>query len=155
LKSLFATAAALAGLALVVAGCGGGDSTTDTTASLSKAEFIKQADSICAATEKRGEAEIEEFLKEEGIEGEEPSEDVKEQLAEEIALPTISRQLQEIRALGFPEGSDGEEAEEVIEAAEEDVEAGEEEPSVLFSGEAFKETNQMAKAYGFTTCAQE
>ncbi|HWB70142.1 MAG TPA: hypothetical protein VG518_09220 [Solirubrobacterales bacterium] len=140
--------------ALLVAGCGSDNS--ESSASLTKAEFVKKADSICEASEKKGETEVEEFLEEEGVaKNEEPSKELQEQLAEEVVAPNISGQLEEIRALGFPEGTDGEEAEALIDSAEEDVEEIEEEPSALFSDSTFKQTNKEARAYGLTVCGSE
>jgi hypothetical protein len=145
---------ALAG-ALLIAGCGSSDN-SESTASLTKAEFIKQADSICGTTEKQSEKEFEEFFEEEGFsKNKEPSKEVQEQAVEEIIAPGIASQLEEIRALGFPEGQDGEEAEAIVESAEEDVEEVEEEPSALFSGSTFKKTNEEARAYGLKVCGSE
>ena len=149
-------AALLALIALVVAGCGSGSDTTESTASPTKAAFIKQADSICGTSEKQSNKEIEEFFEEEGVaKNKEPSKEAQEQAIEEIAIPGVSGQLEEIRALGFPEGTDGEEAEAIVESAEGDVEEVEEEPSALFSGSTFKQTNKEAREYGLKVCGNE
>ena len=129
---------------------------TESTASISKAAFIKQADSICGASEKQSNKEFEEFFEEEGFsKNKEPSKEAQEQAIEEIAIPGISGQLEDIRALGFPEGTDGEEAEAIVESAEGDVEEVEEEPSALFAGNTFKQTNKEARAYGLKVCGSE
>jgi hypothetical protein len=48
-KRLILAICGVLAIALVTAGCGGGDD--ETTATLTKAQFIKQADGICSAAE--------------------------------------------------------------------------------------------------------
>lgn len=159
-KSLIGLLAAVVATAALVAGCGSSSDTSSTesesSSSITKAEFVKQANSICENSEEEGEAEVEAFLEEEEVnQNEEPSEEVQESLVEEVVTPNISAQLEEIRALGFPEGSDGEEAESIIESAEEDLEEIEEEPSALFNSGTFAQTNKEAREYGLTVCGSE
>jgi hypothetical protein len=157
-KQLLGLLAALVALAAVVAGCGSSSDTTESTeasestASISKPDFVKQANSICATTEEKSNEEVNEFFEEEGLsKGEKPSQELEEQAVEEIVLPTISSQLEEIRALGFPD----EKAESILTSAEEDLEQAEEEPSAIFSGNLFAQTNKEARAYGLTVCGSE
>lgn len=154
---LIAALALVLALAGLVAGCGGSSSdSTSGEAAISKAAFVKQANAICQKSNAETEKEFEAFAKKEGIsEKEEPSKEVQERLVEEIAVPGISKQLGEIRALGFPEGKDGEEAEEIVESAEGNLEEAEEDATVFFNGEPFAETNKKARAYGLTVCGSE
>jgi hypothetical protein len=157
LKTLLALIVAVAAVALVVAGCGSsGDSTTDTTASLSKAEFVKQGNKICEEGNKSIEAEFEEFSKENHLsETKAPPKPVQEEAIEQILIPAINGQLEAVRALGTPEGDEGE-LEEVLVAEEEVLEEAEEEPTVLFESTAKqKEANKMAVEYGLTVCGEE
>jgi hypothetical protein len=151
-KRLFALFACLIPLALVAAGCGSSSDTTESTASISKAEFVKQADSICATTEKQNEKEFNEFFEEEGVsKNKPPSKEMQEQAIQAVAIPSLSSQLEEIRALGFPD----QESESILESAEEDLAEVEEKPSALFSQNTFKETNKKARAYGLVVCGSE
>ncbi|HEX4306488.1 MAG TPA: hypothetical protein VHZ54_10650 [Solirubrobacterales bacterium] len=141
----------IAAIALIAAGCGGGGSST--TAQVSKAQFVKKGNAICTAGNKRVQGEFEAFAKESGLkEGEEPSKAQDEELAETILLPSVSQEVEEIKALGFPD----EEAEAVMESAEESIEKGEEDPAaVVTSASAFTKTNKLAHAYGLTVCGEE
>jgi hypothetical protein len=146
-------------IAVIAAGCGSSSdnsSSEESTASITKAELIKQGDAICATSEKEAEAEFEEFGEENGIsESKEPTEAQKEELATSILLPSVSSQIEEIRALGAPSGEE-EEVSEILDTVEEEVEEGEAEPAALFeSGEPFAEGNKMAREYGFKVCGQE
>jgi hypothetical protein len=144
----------LVAIGLLAAGCGGGGSST--TASITKAEFVKKGNAICTAGNKRVDSEFEAFAKEAGLkEGEEPSKAQSEELAETILLPSVSQEVEEIKALGIP-SEEGEGAEAVIESAEESIEKGEEEPAALVSSEkTFKKTNELAHEYGLTVCGEE
>ena len=153
-KTGLLTALAVA-VAVIVAGCGGGSSSS-TTASITKAEFVKKGNAICTAGNKRVQSEFEAFAKESGLkEGEEPSQAQSEELAETILLPSVSQEVEEIKALGLPE-EEAEGAEAVIESAEESIEKGEEDPAALVSsGKTFAETNELAHEYGLTVCGEE
>jgi hypothetical protein len=153
-KQAAVATALLVVIAMIATGCGGGGSST--TASITKAEFVKKGNAICTAGNKRDQTEFEAFAKESGLkEGEEPSKAQDEELAETILLPSVSQEIEEIKALGIP-GEEGEGAEAVIESAEESIEKGEEEPAALVSSEkTFKKTNELAHEYGLTVCGEE
>jgi hypothetical protein len=144
----------LAALALVVvAGCGsdddeGGEET------LTKVEFIKQGDQICEKTEEQSETEAEEFAEENGFNLENASEAELEEAVAEVLVPTLNQQIDEIGALGAPEG-DEETIEEIIVALEDGSAEVEDDPSVVFEGKPLKEASQLAKDYGFEACGEE
>lgn len=148
--------ALLFAIALIATGCGGGGSSSSTTASITKAQFVKKGNAICAAGNKRNQTEFEAYAKKSGLkEGEEPSKAQDEELAETILLPSVSQEVEEIKALGFP-SEDAEGAEAVIESAEESIAEGEEDPAaVVTSAKAFKKTNELAHEYGLTVCGEE
>jgi hypothetical protein len=155
---------ALLGAALavaLVAGCGSSDDSTtaggDEGGSLTKAEFVKQADAICAKGGKEINAGFEEFTQEKGIsETKAPPKDVQEEAVEEILIPSIGRQIDEVKALGTPAGDEGE-LDEVIGAEEEVLEEGEENPLAMINGESAKEkeANKLASDYGLKVCGSE
>jgi hypothetical protein len=142
--------AAVAAVALVAAGCGSDDSTTDSTASLTKAEFLKQGNAICDAGNKEINAGFNEFLPK----GKEPSKAELDEAMETVLIPSIAKQIEEIRALGAPEGEE-EAVEDFLVGAEEELEKGEEEPASLATEASFSKTSQEAKAIGLTSCAEE
>ena len=73
-KALVVALVAFAAIAMIVAGCGGGgDSTTD-SGSLTKAEFLKQGNAVCAKGNKEIEEGFEEFEKENGLQNKQPTE---------------------------------------------------------------------------------
>lgn len=159
MKSLFAVIAALAAVTLVVAGCGSSsDSTSDSTAtaSLTKAEFVKQGNKVCEEGNKNANAEFEEFSKENNLsETEEPPKAVQEEAIEQVLIPNINGQIEAVRALGTPEGDEGE-LEELLTTEEEVLEEAEDEPTSLFETTAKqKEANKLATEYGLTVCGEE
>jgi hypothetical protein len=158
-KRLIAMLFGVLAIAVIAAGCGSSSdnsSSEESTSSITKAELIKQGDAICAKGNKEGEAEFEEYAEENGLsENKEPTEAQKEELATNILLPSVSGQIEEIRALGAPSGEE-EEVSEILDTVEEEIEEGEAEPAGLFeSGEPFAEGNKLAREYGFKVCGQE
>lgn len=159
-KRLLAVLAAVLGIALIAAGCGGSSNEEGTTtASLTKAEFVKKGNEIC----KRGSAEIEEafekFAKENHLsKSKQPSKAEIEKVSESIIVPNIRSQVEGIKALGVPK-EDATGAEEVIASAEKSLERVEADPTLITeegsSKDPFTETNKLAKAYGLTACAEE
>ncbi len=157
-RFLVLLAGILAGSLLVV-GCGsGGDNgeSSESTASLSKAQFLKQGNAICEEGSKSINAEFEEFSKENNLsETKEPPKPVHEEAVEEILIPAISSQIEEVKALGTPEGDEGE-LEKLLTAEEEVLEEAEENPTSLFETSAKqKEANKLASEYGLTACGEE
>lgn len=153
MKQATVGAALLVLIASIAAGCGGGGSST--TAAISKAEFVKKGNAICAAGNRRVQGEFETYAKESGLkEGEEPSQVEDKKIAETILLPSVSREVEEIKALGLPE-EEAEGAEAMIESAEESIAAGEEDPAALVTSEkTFEKTNELAQEYGLTVCGE-
>lgn len=147
------------GLAVIVcafaAGCGGDDSddgggggeapATDIT----KAEFVKQANAICTA----GNQEIADAAQELGSNGQ-PSDDDLQGFAEDSLIPSIRGQVEDIRALGFPEGDEDtlggllDDADGILDDAEDDPVA-----FVQQDEDPFTDVNQGLADYGVTACA--
>ena len=154
---LIALIGAVVAFAALAAGCGSSSSTTDSTASLSKAEFAKQGNAICEAGNKEINAGFEEFAKEhEFSKKNQPTQAELEEGAEEIVVPSVRGQIDQIRELGAPEGEE-EKVEAFLENAEAQLEKGEEDASLLAdeNNELFASVNKEAKALGLTSCAEE
>jgi hypothetical protein len=159
-KSLFALMAAVAALAIIVAGCGGGSDSSSSgasTSSLTKAEFLKQGNAICAKGNEEIEEGFEAWVKENHLkQSQKPTEAQLAQVSEEVLIPQVRKEIDGIRALGLP-SEGGEDADEVLKAAEKGLEEGEEDPIVLTheSGTSFAEANKLAREYGLTKCGEE
>lgn len=142
-------------IAIVATGCGGGDD-SGASSSLTKAEFIKQADAICKKGGESVNEEVEDFAEENDFE---PNKATKEQQAElltEVVAANIQSQAEEIDALGAPPGDEAQ-IEAMLAAVEEGVEKMESEPTLFLS----KPTNPLAKGselaeeYGLEVCGKE
>jgi hypothetical protein len=145
-------------LALLAAGCGGGGDGTTSTASLTKAEFIKKADEICESAEEKIEREFESFAKEHNLsEKQPPSSKESAEAAETILLPNIEGQIEDIRALGAPSGEE-QEVEELLTAVEAGVEKGKQDPVAFIEeegGDPLNKADKMAREYGLKVCGSE
>lgn len=154
-KALPAALAVLVALAVVVAGCGSDDeATTDETVTLTKAEFIKQGDAICQKGNDESEKEAEEFAEENDFELEKASDEQLEEAVSEVLVANLRGQLDELEALGAPEG-DEEQVEEIIDSLEGATDEIEDDPSVVFDGDVLKEPGELAQDYGFKVCGAE
>ncbi len=157
MSRLIALCAALGAVALVAAGCGSDNSTTDSTASLTKAEFLKQGNAICAAGNKEINTEFEKFFEENGFSKKnQPTQADFEEGAEEIVIPSIRKQIDELKELEAPEGEE-EKFETLFENAEAQLEKGEEDTSLLTdeNNDLFAGVNKEAKALGLGSCAED
>lgn len=140
-------------LAVGVGGCGGGDDTTEaetTTTALTKAEFVKQANAICAEGNKETDAIFESFEK-----GEPKAE--AETVIENEFVPSVQGQIDEIRALDAPEADEAT-VEEMLDLAQADLDRIAEEPGMVVSGEEvdqFADFARVGHPYGLTECDKE
>jgi hypothetical protein len=156
-KSLFAAFAAFAAIAMIAAGCGGGGDSTSDSSSLTKAEFLKQGNAICAKGNKEIQEGFEEFAKENGFsEKKQPTKAQLTEVVETVVLPKVRGQVEGIKALGAPSGEEAQ-VEAITDAAEEALEKGEEEPAAMASEKAdpFAKANKKASAYGLVKCTEE
>jgi hypothetical protein len=140
-------ATALIAIVLVVAGCGGGGDSS--TAALTKAQYVKQANAVCKKGQQEREAAVNE-LAEEVKPGADVSELPKAGLVKAVIGP-LGNMVDELAALPAPEG-DEEQVEEIVAAYEKPVEEIEEEESAAFNGEIFGEADKKALKYGLEDC---
>jgi hypothetical protein len=143
----------LAGLlatGLIAAGCGGDDDDDDGGdggEALSKEEFVSQANQICTD----GNAEVETAATETFQNGQ-PTPEEEEAFVTDTVLPSVQGQIDQIRALGIPEG-DEDEVNGFLDEAEAIVDEAEADPQTFFQGDPFAEVNDDLTAYGLTACA--
>jgi hypothetical protein len=94
-----------AALLVLVVGCGGGGG--DSTSEVTKAEFTKQADSVCAEGKSERKAAYEKYAKEvQAKSSGQPSPQAERELADkmvdETVIPSLQQQLGELEKLGMP-----------------------------------------------------
>jgi type IV pilus biogenesis protein CpaD/CtpE len=132
-------------LAVFSAGCGSSDSEE----SLTKAEFVKQANRICKESEKeRGEI-ISEAVQQANPKG---NLQAQQEDALEKALPTYEDAARKIDELGAPEGSEDtvDAIVEAMEEASEKVRANLQTAAV--SNVPFNKANELTESYGLNAC---
>jgi hypothetical protein len=167
-RKIAAALFALLAMAVVVVGCGGGgDSTDGSTAATtggatsesdsggaapSKAAFIKEADKVCGDLEEELGEELSAYAKEHDIpiSKEEPTSDQEAELFQEVVLPNIARQGEEIAALTPPSG-DEETIEELTSTLEDEVSEAEDAGGGP-GDDTLAGATKIANEYGFKTC---
>jgi hypothetical protein len=167
-RKIAATLFALLALVAVIAGCGGGGSSSDTSgggttaetdnstdsggAAPTKAVFIKEGDKICTDDENELTGELEAFAKEKGIDlkKDELTSDQETELFQEVVLPNIAKQAEDLAALTPPEG-DEETIEELTDTLSSEVEEAEDDGGKP-GDDTLAGATEMAKAYGFKSC---
>jgi hypothetical protein len=135
--------AAFLAVGVVVVGCGGDDDT------LTKAQFINQADAIC----KQGNKRIDAAAKEIFTTKQEPSKAQLTQFATDTLIPDIQGQVDDVRALNEP-SEDEDQVNTFLDSAQAELDKGKEDPLYMTSSKSFSETNKLGKAYGFKVCSQ-
>jgi hypothetical protein len=139
--------AAIAGVVLigVGAGCGGGDDDT-----LTKAQFIQQADAIC----KKGNKRIDAAAKQIFTTKQEPSKAQLTTFATDTLIPDVQGQVDDVRALNEP-SEDEDEVNAFLDSAQSELDKGKEDPLYMTSDKSFSETNKLGKQYGFKVCSAD
>jgi hypothetical protein len=153
-KALLVVLAALVALGALIAGCGGGDETTDETVTLTKTEFIEQGDAICKKGNRSSERQAEQFAEKNDFTLEKASNEQLEEAVAAVLAPNLNQQADELDALGAPEG-DEEQVEEIIVSLEGAAEEIEDDPGIVFDGEVLEEPGELAQDYGFKVCGAE
>jgi hypothetical protein len=139
-------------LALFAAGCGGDDEEA-----LSKPEYVKQGNAICAKFNKDIEADSEKAF--EGIQSEKDLTPEAARTFFEAALPKFDATLDDLKELKAPEGDEdtvakiyeaGEkESDQISEAMKDDAEV----KALVTSDSVTPEFEKLSKDYGLDTCA--
>jgi hypothetical protein len=137
-------ALAVVSFALVAAGCGGGDSTAT---SLTKTEFVKQAEAICLRAEHQQLVRATEYVKQH------PGAD-EEAMVLPAGIPPLEEEIRQIKALGEPEqGADTVQA--FVAEFEKAIADAKEDPAdvVVAETDPFKKADKLAASYGLEVCS--
>jgi len=148
---------------LVLAGCGGGSSSSTTGASgtsgaqgaaLSKSEFVAKGNAICA----QGNQEIQAAGQKAFPKGQQPTQADEENFATDTVIPSIQEQIDGIDALPAPSG-DEDQVQAIVDAAQSALDKAKQDPSLLTGqaqgGDPFAQANKLADAYGLTKCGSD
>jgi hypothetical protein len=141
--------------AVLVAGCGSSSSTTESTATLSKAEFLAMGNAVCAKGEKAQEAGVNAYVEEHGLANKKPSPAQEAAMVENIIAPNIQGQINGVKALAAPASLEGQ-VEEAVELSEKGLEEVEAEPAMAVSNsgpDPFAAAGKVLHSIGLTQCA--
>lgn len=155
----------------VLGGCGGGggsgsssgDSTVQSTggseavgtSSLDKAEFVKQADEICAEESELFLKSITNYMAKHPPQAGESEQEVAADGVRQTLLPKFQNQIDRVRELGAPAGEE-EEVEAILEAMQHAVDSLAQRNEVALATDIdkeFKPAGKLAVQYGLENCA--
>jgi hypothetical protein len=137
-----------------VAGCGSSSSTTtETTAAITKAEFVTKGNAVCVKGEKAQEAEINAYIKKNGLEKQKPTKAQNVEIVETVLAPNIQSQIDGVKALGAPSGEE-QQVNSALELSQQTLEKIEANPELAFGkGNAFAAAGKQLHALGLKECA--
>ena len=132
---------AMLALSLIMGGCGSSDS--DGEAARRKAEFVLDANAICATA---GDVDPRRAL------GRHPSPTEFARFVRRVIVPTIQGEVDRIRALTPPEG-DEEEISAILDSAQAAIDEVEAHPGAVNARpNPFRESTRLAHSYGLDAC---
>jgi hypothetical protein len=145
-------AASAIGLTLALVACGGGDEPTSTGFTepppLTRAEFLREADRICFATESQIEAAVDDYAKQP-----DPDPDEVRRVVDKVVVPALRS---EARAIGLldPPPEDAEEVEAILDATRAGADALAADPVAAIDRppEQLLEAERLARRYGSEEC---
>jgi hypothetical protein len=137
-RTVMSLAAVVALTGALASGCGGGGD------GLSKSDYIKQADAICAKDSKKLNAASRKF-------GSKPTQRQLNHYVTANFVPTIEDQIKELRRLEAP-NSDQAKLTKIYDEVDRGLRKLKTQPQLLTKGNPFKKANQGAQAYGLKVC---
>jgi hypothetical protein len=145
---------AVLALAVFAAGCGGGDDSDDSTASITKSEFLAQGNEICKKGNQEIDSDFEAFAEENDLKQNQNLTDAQAtEASETILIPNVQDQVDQISELGAPEGEEAQ-VDAILVAAQEGIDELEADPTAIQgNNDPFAEANELARDYGLTACA--
>jgi hypothetical protein len=135
-------------LVIALVGCGSSDED-----SLTKAEFVNQANAICGKAEKEKDEDLLSYMKENPAAAKGLTASVEQELVG-VAAPPLRQMTEELGDLGAPEG-DEDAVSAIIESFEAAIATLEEDPKAVMAGSnPFAEADKLSAQYGIKTCAE-
>jgi hypothetical protein len=137
-----------------VAGCGSsGSTTTETTAAITKAEFVRQGNAICVKGEKAQEAGINAYVKKHGLENQKPTKAQNAEIVEAVLVPNIQSQITAVKALGAPSGEE-QQVNSALEISQQTLDKVKASPELAFGKQdPFAAAGKQLHALGLKQCA--
>ena len=138
-----------------VAGCGSSSNSTstETTAAISKAEFVAKGNAVCVKGEKAQEAEINAYVKKHGLENKKPSKAQEAEIVEAVLVPNVQSQIDGVKALGAPSGEE-QQVSSALELSQQTLEKIEANPELAFgNNDTFAAAGKQLHALGLKECA--
>ena len=133
-------------IACLAIGCG-----DDEEKSVTKAEYISQADAICKQQNEKKDAELSEAFEELQKRKTAAGRADEEKIIGDVALPPIAEMTEEVADLPLP-AEQGDEAKKFVEEMETAVSEVEEDPAQALNGEPFGKAKARATRFGFKDC---
>jgi hypothetical protein len=138
--------------ALVAAGCGGGDDNDTSVSSLSKSEWIAKADAICHADNKDLNR-----VTATAFANKQPTQNEQLRFVTQTIVPKIQQQIDQVRALGAPQG-DQQAVNAFLAEAQRALDQGKANPSLLTDNPSgknpFAQTRVLAEGIGLQICGR-
>lgn len=148
-RAIECAAIAVAVVATVAAGCGGdsgGDQTSTGGATLTKEQWIAQADAICAPGQSKISQAVNDLYS-----APTPSQADLDHYAKDVLAATVQGDIDKIRDLPVPEGNSAQ-IDRILQAAQDGVDQLEAQGLDRSAGGPFIEANLLAQHYGLQTC---
>jgi hypothetical protein len=144
-KAIYAAGLAILFTVFGLAGCG----SSSEAETLTKPEFVKQANKICGSAQSERVEALEKALKGDPN----PKPQREEELVTDVILPTIQQMTEELGELGPPKG-DEKEVQAIVSAFEGGVQKVEENAGADLTKDVaeFNHANELAEEYGLTGC---
>ena len=132
-------------MALLLPGCGSSESSDRRP---SKAVFLKRANAICAKGTNKIDAAGTSAFKSPGN----PTQAETTAFAKSVVVPTVQRELDQLRALSPPKGDEAR-VKEILDKSQAAVAKVRANPALLGGENGSDEANRLATAYGLAACA--
>jgi len=144
-------------MTLLLLGCGSGDGSSSTGGSLTRDEFAGQADAICKQAKddivKKNFAQIRKAAS-----NPKAREALEYKLVETAVVPSLEREVEQLKALGAPSGDDGQ-IEKMLKLIEGAIAEAKSEPETYVAGDSYRwgsehfgRAHRIAVAYGIKNC---
>lgn len=154
-RQIVAAVAGLLAMALLVAGCGSdsdtGTASDEAAGALTKPEFVKQANQICAQGLREKDQAVAVSLKESAQAGGPPTSKDIEKMVEEAVLPAYGKTIDQLGQLGAPKGDEAK-VEKMIGEFEAGMQSAEADPVKATKKNVFQAADEAAEAYGLEAC---